>query len=103
MSTTFSLVVYVKPPHARSNTPSAMRITPIVFLTPSSAADSDRAPRPSSSFLKRSNVGPATAIGGLSHSFPGQLYADRKHRAIDYEEVMNTIKAVSEHRGHKPE
>ena len=55
-------------------TPSAMRITPIVFITPSSAADSDRAPRPSSSFLKRSNVGPATAIGGLSHSFPGQLY-----------------------------
>jgi CBS domain-containing protein len=28
------------------------------------------------------------------------LAADRKH--IDYEEVMNTVKAVSEHRGHKP-
>ena len=30
------------------------------------------------------------------------LAADRKHGAIDYEEVMNTIKAVSEHRGYKP-
>src|ERR1035441_4302937 len=40
MSTTFSLVVYVKPPHARPNTPSAMRIIPIVFITPSSPADS---------------------------------------------------------------
>jgi CBS domain-containing protein len=29
------------------------------------------------------------------------LAAERKHGAIDYEEVMNTIKAVSEHRGHK--
>ena len=28
--------------------------------------------------------------------------ADRKHGEIDYEEVMNTVKAVSEHRGHKP-
>lgn len=28
--------------------------------------------------------------------------ADRKHGAIDYEEVMNTVKAVSEHRGRKP-
>src|ERR1017187_3095500 len=57
MSTTFSLVVYVKPPHARPNTPSAMRIIPIVFITPSSPADSGRAPRPSSSFLKAEQRG----------------------------------------------
>ena len=31
------------------------------------------------------------------------LAVDRKHGSIDYEEVMNTIKAISEHRGgHKP-
>jgi CBS-domain-containing membrane protein len=30
------------------------------------------------------------------------LAADRKHGEIDYEEVMNTMKAVSEHRAHKP-
>ncbi len=30
------------------------------------------------------------------------LAADRKHGEIDYEEVMNTMKAVSEHRSHKP-
>lgn len=29
------------------------------------------------------------------------LAAERKHGAIGYEEVMNTIEAVSEHRGHK--
>lgn len=29
------------------------------------------------------------------------LAADRKHGGLDYEEVLNTIKAVSEHRGHK--
>lgn len=29
------------------------------------------------------------------------LAAERKHGEIDYEEVMNTVKAVSEHRGHK--
>ena len=29
------------------------------------------------------------------------LAAERKHGEIDYEEVMSTIKAVSEHRGHK--
>ena len=27
---------------------------------------------------------------------------DRKHGDLDYEEVMNTVKAVSEHRAHKP-
>ena len=30
------------------------------------------------------------------------LAAERKHGDIHYEEVMSTIKAVSEHRGHKP-
>jgi CBS domain-containing protein len=30
------------------------------------------------------------------------LAADRKHGAIDYDDVMDTVKAVSEHRGHKP-
>ena len=28
------------------------------------------------------------------------LAAERKHGEIDYEEVMNTVKAISEHRGH---
>ena len=30
------------------------------------------------------------------------LAADRKGGPVDYEEVMNTVKAVSEHRRHKP-
>jgi len=30
------------------------------------------------------------------------LAADRKGGPVDYEEVMNTVKAVSEHRHHKP-
>src|ERR1051326_1742077 len=33
MSTTFSLVVYVKRPHARPNRPSAIRIIPSVLFT----------------------------------------------------------------------
>src|ERR1039457_4439281 len=33
MSTTFSLVVYVNPPHARPNRPSTIRMTPSVLLT----------------------------------------------------------------------
>src|ERR1700680_4408430 len=39
MSTTFSVVVYVKPPHARPNRPSTMRITPSVLFTASSFGD----------------------------------------------------------------
>jgi CBS domain-containing protein len=30
------------------------------------------------------------------------LAAERRPGGVDYEEVMNTLKAVSEHRGHKP-
>src|ERR1017187_3518166 len=33
MSTAFSLVVYVNPPHARPNRPSTIRMTPSVLLT----------------------------------------------------------------------
>src|ERR1035441_4041221 len=33
MSTTFSLVVYVKPPHARPTSPSTIKITPSVLFT----------------------------------------------------------------------
>src|SRR5450759_3905221 len=36
MSTTFSLVVYVKPPHARPNRPSTTRIIPSVLFTATS-------------------------------------------------------------------
>src|ERR1022692_2211023 len=36
MSTTFSLVVYVKPPHARPNRPSTTRIIPSVLFTAAS-------------------------------------------------------------------
>src|ERR1700730_16016782 len=39
MSTTFSVVVYVKPPHARPNRPSTIRITPNVLFTASSFGD----------------------------------------------------------------
>src|ERR1035441_1128829 len=39
MSTTFSLVVYVKPPHARPTSPSTIRITPnVLFMAPPSLA-----------------------------------------------------------------
>src|ERR1700720_3822178 len=39
MSTTFSLVVYVKPPQASPNRPSAMRIIPsVLFMAPPLAA-----------------------------------------------------------------
>src|SRR5664280_1190081 len=39
MSTTFSLVVYVKPPHARPTSPSTIRIAPsVLFTAPPSVA-----------------------------------------------------------------
>src|ERR1700733_106747 len=36
MSTTFSLVVYAKPPHARPTSPSAIRMIPSVLFTAAS-------------------------------------------------------------------
>src|ERR1039457_473367 len=64
MSTTFSLVVYVKPPQARPKRPSAIRIIPSVLFTAASfgggsqagTAQSDQCPQAELRALRREAV-----------------------------------------------